>query len=329
MNSYPALSGDFVILCSVRFRWYHRTGNLTWHVFFFNQGGKWFGVRQGEDVFSTKKKSTPRRKTTPVVFFWNSWIFWLWQKKSLSDTFFLGGEGKHGVDKKRGDRKKSTTTFEQFRSTNPTEAFCWPSDGRMPLVPGWAWVIYKVPNGRFGANLRGAGCWLVASWRFAVGIPAAQNGEILVGVEPASWVRGSSIFFSFLRHFESVATLPIGRGSSKVYLRIYDLMNAAFLLMDKILHHLGCIKTLVKGKEWDKLPTWTGEFTGFLVAINSIRSFFRWSKKTCRAFWLKTSFPWLSILQHFFRRLVSRFPPWTSQTVTWDSGSRRFFLGVC
>ena len=67
-----------------------------------------------------------------------------------------------------------------------------------------------------------------------------------MGVEPASWVRGSSIFFSFLRHFESVATLPIGRGSSKVYLRIYDLMNAAFLLMDKILHHLGCIKTLVK-----------------------------------------------------------------------------------
>ena len=39
------------------------------------------------------------------------------------------------------------------------------------------------------------------------------------------------------------------------------------LLMEEILHHLGCQNSF---KSWDKLPNSTGEFPGFLVAINFV-----------------------------------------------------------
>lgn len=154
----PGLEWGFCHALLRPFRWYHCSGNLTWHVFFPSE---WQVIRDssGWRCFLHSKKSTPRKKPS-VVSFGILGIFGSDKKpfryKMLFIFIFFGGE--HGVDQKQMGDEKKTTTREISEPT--VEAFCWPSDGGVPLVPGWAWVIYKVPV--FRGQASGPGCWLVA-----------------------------------------------------------------------------------------------------------------------------------------------------------------------
>ena len=170
MNSYPALSGGFCHSLLRPFRWYHRTEDLTWHVFF---PSGWQVIRDSSGwrcFLHTQKKNNPRG------FLLEFLEFLALTKKSLSDTFFFWGGGETRCRQKKGGRKKR----------RPSRNFGPPTQQRRSVdlrMEGCPWCLGELewftrcPAVRGQPSRQDA---IVAGSRFAVGIPEAKHGEILV-----------------------------------------------------------------------------------------------------------------------------------------------------
>ena len=118
----------------------------------------------------------PEKKQPPWFSFGILGIFGSDKKKAFQILFFLGGEGKHGVDKKRGDEKN-----DDLREISVHQ----PNRGVL-LTFGWrgalgAWVSLSDLQGArpFGANLRGR----MPSWQ----VPGLRLGFPKLNMEKFWW----------------------------------------------------------------------------------------------------------------------------------------------
>ena len=139
-----------------------------------------FSIRVASDSWFVRVKMFsphPEKKQPPVVFFWNSWNFWLWQKKKpFRYIFFLGG-GETRCRQKKGGRKKR----------RPSRNFGPPTQQRRSVdlrMEGCPWCLGELEWFTRCPAVRGptfaAGChrgrFQVCGWDSR----SFLNGEILV-----------------------------------------------------------------------------------------------------------------------------------------------------